>query len=61
MTQKGDYFMFDNSHYLKTRAETVSTLTLHPRLLLANNGKTYVAQAFEELCHPGMENHIKLI
>ena len=34
-TQNGDYLMFDDSHYLKTRAETVSTLTLHPLLILA--------------------------
>ena len=46
VARKGDYFMFDNSHYLNTRAETVSTLRLHPRLIL---GKTYAAQAFEEL------------
>ena len=25
VTQKGDYLMFDDSHYLKTREETVST------------------------------------
>ena len=30
-----DHLMFDNSHYLKTRAETVSTMILHPRLILA--------------------------
>ena len=35
VAQNGDYLMFDNSHYLKTRAETVSTLRLHPRLILA--------------------------
>ena len=34
-TQNGDYLMFDNSHYLKTRVETVSTLILHPCLILA--------------------------
>ena len=33
--QNGDYLMFDNSHLLKTSSETVSTLTLHPRLILA--------------------------
>ena len=49
MTQNGDYLMFGNSHYLKARAETVSTLTSHSRLILAKNGKTYVAQAIEEL------------
>ena len=35
VTQNGDYLMSDNSHYLKTRAETVSTLTQHPRFILA--------------------------
>ena len=35
VTQNGDYLMFDNSHQLKTRAETVSTLTLHSRSILA--------------------------
>ena len=35
VTQNGDYLMLDNTHKLKTRAETVSTLTLHPRLILA--------------------------
>ena len=35
VTLNGDYLMLDNSHYLKTRVETVSTLTLHPCLILA--------------------------
>ena len=35
VTQYRDYLMFDNSHYQKTRAETVSTLRLHPRLIFA--------------------------
>ena len=35
VAQNGYYLMFDNSHYLKTRAETVSTLRLHPRLIPA--------------------------
>ena len=35
VTQNKDYLMFDNSPYLKTREEMVSTLTLHPRLILA--------------------------
>ena len=35
VAQNGVYLMFDNSHYLKTRAETVSILRLHPHLILA--------------------------
>ena len=35
VAQNADYLMFDNSHYLKTRAEKVSTLRLHPSLILA--------------------------
>ena len=50
VTQKGDYLMFDNSHYLKTRVATVSTLILHRCLILAKYGR-HVAQAFEELYH----------
>ena len=51
VTLNGDYLMFDNAHYLKTRAETVSALYSRCILVLyqQNNEKTCVAQASEEL------------
>ena len=54
VTQNRDYLMLDNSHYMKTTAETVSTYHWHCILILCqqNNEKTCAAQAFEELC-PG--------
>ena len=50
VTQNGDYLMFDNSHYLKTRVETVSTFYIASSFYISKITRSlYVAQAFEEL------------
>ena len=55
VTKNGDYLMFDNSHQLKTRSETVSTLTLHP-----HSSFDISKIKGRHILHWLLENHIKL-
>ena len=59
VAQNGDYLVFDNSHYLKAKAETVSTLRLHPRF---NTSKITGRPMLHRLLRNSIvENYIKLV